>query len=73
MPAPPHDASGHTWHHSDDQLFRIVKEGPQALMPGYQTDMPGFANTLTDDEIRAVLDYIKGTWPERQRRGQSAR
>lgn len=73
MPAPPHDASGHTWHHSDDQLFRIVKEGPGAVMPGYQTDMPGFADMLTDDEIRAVLDYIKGTWPERQRRIQSAK
>lgn len=73
MPAPPHDASGHTWHHSNDQLFRIVKEGPGAMMPGYETDMPGFADKLTDDEIRAVLDYIKGTWPERQRRIQSAK
>jgi hypothetical protein len=27
MPAPPHDASGHTWHHRDDVLFRLVKEG----------------------------------------------
>ena len=25
LPAPPHDESGHTWHHSDDQLFEVVK------------------------------------------------
>ena len=27
LPAPPHDASGHTWHHPDDVLIRITKEG----------------------------------------------
>ena len=73
LPAPPHDASGHTWHHSDQQLFRIVKEGPGSIMPGYQTDMPGFASVLSDEEIAAVLDYIKGTWPERERSVQSSR
>jgi mono/diheme cytochrome c family protein len=73
LPAPPHDASGHTWHHSDDQLFRIVKEGPSAMMPGYESDMPGFGEVLSDDDIRAVLDYIKGTWPDRQRTIQKAR
>src|SRR5690606_30865838 len=25
LPAPPHDASGHTWHHPDELLFRITK------------------------------------------------
>ncbi|WP_353937965.1 cytochrome c [uncultured Sulfitobacter sp.] len=25
MPAPPHDDSGHTWHHSDRMLFQITK------------------------------------------------
>ncbi|KKL47389.1 hypothetical protein LCGC14_2336000, partial [marine sediment metagenome] len=25
MPAPPHDADGHTWHHADGQLFTITK------------------------------------------------
>jgi hypothetical protein len=27
LPAPPHDASGHTWHHPDAQLFGITKQG----------------------------------------------
>ena len=26
-PAPPHDASGHTWHHNDQSLFTTVKYG----------------------------------------------
>ena len=33
----------------------------------YESDMPGFADVLSDAEIRAVLDFIKSTWPERER------
>ena len=33
---------------------------------GYQSDMPGFEGKLTADEMTAVLDYIKSTWPERE-------
>ena len=29
LPAPPHDATGHTWHHSDDFLFRFTRDGPR--------------------------------------------
>ena len=68
LPAPPHDAGGHTWHHPDDILFRIVREGTAAIVGGgYESDMPGFADLLSDAEIRAVLAYIKITWPERER------
>lgn len=68
LPAPPHDASGHTWHHSDAVLFQIVKEGTAAVVGnGYQSDMPGFGDLLTDAEIQAVITYIKSTWPERER------
>ena len=42
MPAPPHDASGHTWHHSDEDLFTITQKGVSALVPGYGSDMPAF-------------------------------
>ena len=59
LPAPPHDATGHTWHHPDDILFRIVKEGTAAIVGGgYESDMPGFADVLSDAEIRAVLAYM---------------
>lgn len=64
LPAPPHDASGHTWHHSDEQLFRVTKLGPAAYPKGYETDMPAFADRLSDDQIAAVLAFIKSTWPQ---------
>ena len=73
LPAPPHDATGHTWHHSDEQLFRIVKDGLAALAPGYETDMPAYAGVLDDAQIEAILDYIKGTWPEREQDIQQSR
>ncbi|SFD39159.1 Cytochrome c, mono-and diheme variants [Devosia psychrophila] len=73
LPAPPHDASGHTWHHSDDQLMRIVRDGLASIAPGYETDMPAFRAVLTEAEIRSVLDYIKTTWPDRERGYQEAR
>lgn len=64
MPAPPHDESGHTWHHTDDVLFGITKHGlvPPYAPRDYQSDMPAFAGTLSDDEIRAVLAYIRNHW-----------
>jgi mono/diheme cytochrome c family protein len=63
LPAPPHDATGHTWHHPDQQLFKIVKLGVAAIVPNYQTDMIGFGNHLSDQEMWNVLAYIKSTWP----------
>ena len=67
MPAPPHDATGHTWHHADRQLFTITKLGVGAIVPGYESDMPTFENVISDDEIAAALAFIKSTWPERER------
>ena len=64
LPAPPHDASGHTWHHSDAQLFEMTKWGTAAIVGGgYPTNMPGFSEKLVDEEIWAVLAYIKSRWP----------
>lgn len=74
MPAPPHDASGHTWHHPDSVLFGITKYG---LVPGkyappkYQSEMPAFDGKLKDEEIWAVLAYIKYTWPDKIRAAQA--
>jgi mono/diheme cytochrome c family protein len=63
-PAPPHDESGHTWHHNDQSLFGTVKFGGQATAPaGYKSNMPAFGGTLSDAEIRAALAFIKSTWP----------
>ena len=71
MPAPPHDETGHTWHHSDRQLFTITKRGVGAVVPGYESDMPAYRDVLSDAEIFAVLAFIKSTWPERQRAAQA--
>jgi mono/diheme cytochrome c family protein len=64
LPAPPHDATGHTWHHSDAELFAMVKDGLAELVPGYETDMPAYKDVLSDADIWAVLAFIKSTWPE---------
>jgi len=64
LPAPPHDDSGHTWHHPDEILFGIVKDGlvPPYAPAGYQSDMPAFRSMLGDDDIRAVLAFIESRW-----------
>lgn len=69
LPAPPHNESGHTWHHPDRMLFGIVKQGltPPYAPANYLSDMPSFSGTLTDEQIWAVLAYIKSTWPEQAR------
>ena len=67
LPAPPHDESGHTWHHPDNVLFGITQRGlvPPYAPPDYHSDMPAFGGKLSDDEIWAVLAYIKSHWVSR--------
>lgn len=68
LPAPPHDATGHSWHHSDETLFNVTRNGLKPYAgENYESDMPAFAGTLKDDEIRAVIEFVKSTWPERER------
>jgi mono/diheme cytochrome c family protein len=50
-----------------------VKKGVSAIVPGYESDMPGFETVLSDDEIRVVLAFIKSTWPDRERQYQAER
>lgn len=65
LPAPPHDQTGHTWHHADGLLFTLTKKGGQAVAPpGFTSAMPGYGEILTDGEIWAVLAYIKSRWPQ---------
>ena len=64
LPAPPHDETGHTWHHSDQDLFEMTKYGVGTFAgEGYTTRMPIYRNTLSDSEILAVLSFIKSRWP----------
>jgi len=77
LPAPPHDQTGHTWHHSDNMLFDYTKLGGKAALAAEGVDfasgMPGFGDQLTDDQIWNILAYIKYTWPDRQRQIQAER
>ena len=71
LPAPPHDATGHTWHHSDDMLFRLVRDGVAGIAGSdYRSTMPVYAGILEDREIWAVLAYIKSRWPPDIRKAQ---
>lgn len=66
LPAPPHDVTGQTWRYQDQRLFDITKYGTAKFTPaGYQTDMLGYEDILSDGEILAVLAYIKASWPRR--------
>lgn len=71
LPAPPHNVRGHTWHHDDETLFGITKLGTAEFTGlDIESDMPAFKDVMSDDEIRAVLAYIKSRWPARTRRRQ---
>jgi mono/diheme cytochrome c family protein len=66
LPAPPHDETGHTWHHPDEVLVAITTHGTEALIGGdYRSRMMGFGEVLSDEEILDVLAFIKSTWPAR--------
>ena len=63
--APPHDKSGHTWHHPDEMLFNLTKYGFKAMInDDYKVSMPVYDGVLSDEEIIASLSYIKSTWPD---------
>ena len=68
MPAPPHDESGHTWHHPDEYLFLMTKYGLEEIIgQEYPNNMPAYNNVLSDKEIVAALSFIKSTWGTRIR------
>lgn len=73
LPAPPHDETGHTWHHSDTLLFGITKYGlvPPYAPENYLSDMPAWGSTLNDHDIWAVIAYIKSRWPDQTRKTQT--
>ncbi|MBF24556.1 MAG: cytochrome C [Marinobacter sp. 34-60-7] len=71
MPPPPHDDTGHTWRHSDAMLFKMIAEGWRH--PFNKTErltMPAFGESLTDQEIGAVIEYLKTLWTDEQREYQ---
>lgn len=61
--APPHDSTGHTWHHPDGVLLNITRNG--LMVQGFQP-MPAFGEKLAENEIQAVLAFIKSWWKQEQ-------
>ena len=62
--APAHDATGHTWQHSDEDIFHMTKFGRFAAAPPNAVSyMPAFEHDLSDREILAAIAYIKSRWP----------
>lgn len=76
-PAPPHDETGHTWHHDDTMLLHYITRGGQAVLDDmgitFTSGMPAFGSALNEREIKAILDYIKSTWPADIREMQAQR
>jgi|GEM_PF-219821 len=67
LPAPPHDSSGHTWHHSDPQLLEMIAYGSTSR----GSPMIGYGEILSQSEMDASLAYIKTFWGEREREYQA--
>lgn len=67
LPPPPHDSSGHTWHHPDELLISITENGGD---PAYNSKMPAFKDQLRLDQIAAILEFIKSKWGREEREFQ---
>ena len=73
LPPPPLDGEGHTWHHADGLLYRIVSQGGSIFedpgYPGFKSGMPAFGGRLSRQEIIAVITYVKSLWGGKTRLG----
>ena len=67
LPPPPHDSSGHTWHHEDSLLLSIIANGGD---PKYNSKMLAFQETLTKAQMVAMLEFIKSAWGREEREFQ---
>lgn len=78
LPAPPHDETGHTWHHDNQLLFEYTRLGGEEALAargvmGFASGMPGFGDALADEDIWDILAYIRSTWPDRVQKIQAGR
>ena len=68
LPAPPHDVTGHTWHHDTDMLVTYTLKGGQAALAAsgvtdFKSGMPAFQDSLSEDDVLDVLAFIRSRWP----------
>lgn len=67
LPPPPHDSTGHTWHHPDELLLDITANGGDSK---HNSQMPAFKEQLSSEEIAGVLEFIKSRWGREEREYQ---
>jgi mono/diheme cytochrome c family protein len=60
--APALNGSEHSWHHSDEQITQLLRDGG--------SQMPAVAAQWSDEEVEAVITYFKQWWSEQQKRAQ---
>ncbi|MCY4579195.1 MAG: cytochrome c [Chloroflexi bacterium] len=77
LPPPPLNGDGHTWHHGDGLLYRIISQGGKTLedpnYPGFKSGMPAFGERLTHEETVEVIEYVKSLWGDKSKLGMSIR
>ena len=77
LPPPPLNGDGHTWHHGDGFLYRMVRDGGKWLesptLPHFKSGMPAFGDQLSHDEIVSVIAHVKSLWGDKTGRGMSIR
>jgi mono/diheme cytochrome c family protein len=58
-------------------LFDYTRRGGQAYLDdlgvAFNSGMPAFGDVLSDDEIEAILAFIRSTWPDQIRAVQAER
>ena len=73
VPPPPLNGDGHTWHHPDGFLYRIVSMGgsiqEDPSVPGFKSAMPAFGEQFSHEEIIDTLEYVKSLWAGKTSRG----
>lgn len=72
LPAPPHNTEGHTWRHSDADLYEMVSKGwRDPFNKTKHLTMPAFGTEMPPEQIHAVIGYLKTLWTADQRQFQS--
>jgi mono/diheme cytochrome c family protein len=67
FPPPPHDVSGHTWHHPDPLILSLIADGGD---PAHNSKMPAFKDKLSSEEMNAILEFVKSKWGREEREFQ---
>lgn len=60
FPPPPLNGTGHAWHHPQQMLREVIRNGS----PAGQGRMQAWKEKLSDEEIEAVIAWFESQWPD---------